>query len=79
LLLNRSNKRNAVGQNPADSPYRQAGALLLAVTHNVRRWLMIMHFTPQQIKIIAAAKNFNKNQLELLDVLSKQKDVYPIN
>jgi hypothetical protein len=60
---------------PADSPYRQAGALLLAVTHNGATLVNdLLQFTPQQIKIIAAAKNFNKKQLELLDILSKQKD-----
>ena len=60
---------------PADSPYRQAGALLLTVTHNGAMLVNdLFQFTPQQIKIIVAAKNFNKKQLELLDILSKQKD-----
>jgi hypothetical protein len=60
---------------PADSPYRQAGALLLAITHEGAALVNdLLQFTPPQIKIIEAAKNHNKKQIELLDILTKQKN-----
>ncbi len=60
---------------PAGSPYHQAGALLLAITHEGAALVNdLLQFTPPQIKIIEAAKNLNKKQVELLDVLIKQKD-----
>jgi hypothetical protein len=60
---------------PADSPYRQAGALLLAVTHEGAALVNdLLPLTPPQIKIIEEAKNFNKKQIELLAILTKQKD-----
>ena len=60
---------------PADSPYQQAGALLLAITHEGAALVNdLLQFTPPQIKIIEAAKNLNKKQIELLDILTKQKD-----
>ncbi|MGR8999316.1 MAG: tetratricopeptide repeat protein [Gammaproteobacteria bacterium] len=60
---------------PVDSPYQQAGAMLLAVTHSGAALVNdLSQLTQPQIKIIEAVKNFNKKQIELLDVLSKQKD-----
>ena len=60
---------------PTDSPYQQAGALLLAITHQGAMLVNdLLQFTPPQIKLIEAAKSFNKKQIELLDVLTKQKD-----
>jgi len=60
---------------PAGSPYHQAGALLLAITHEgVALVNDLLQLSPPQIKIIEAAKNFNKKQIEFLDVLTKQKD-----
>ena len=60
---------------PADSPYQPAGALLLAVTHKGAALVKdLLQLTPPQIKVIKEAKNFNKKQIELLDVLTKQKD-----
>ncbi|MDD2658536.1 MAG: hypothetical protein PHY54_02505 [Methylococcales bacterium] len=60
---------------PAASPYQQTGALLLAVTHQGAALVNdLLQLAPAQIQIIAAAKNLNTKQLELLDALSKQKD-----
>ncbi|OYV19357.1 MAG: hypothetical protein CG441_793 [Methylococcaceae bacterium NSM2-1] len=60
---------------PDGSPYHQAGALLLAITHGGAALINdLLQLTPPQIKIIEGAKNFNKKQIELLDVLTKQKD-----
>ena len=60
---------------PADSPYRQAGALLLTITHQGAALVNdLLQLTPPQIKIIEVAKNLNKKQIELLDALNKQKD-----
>ncbi len=60
---------------PADSPYQQAGALLLAITHEGAALVNdLLQLTPPQIKIIEEAKNLNKKQIELLGVLTKQKD-----
>ena len=60
---------------PADSPYQQAGALLLAITHGGAALVNdLSQITPPQIKIIEAAKNLNKKQIELLAVLTKQKN-----
>ena len=60
---------------PAESPYQQAGALLLAVTHQGAALVNdLLQLTPAQTKVIEAAKNLNKKQIELLGVLSKQKD-----
>ncbi len=60
---------------PADSPYQHMGALLLAITREgsdlVKDLLLL---TPLQIKLIAEAINFTKNQIELLDIVAKQKD-----
>jgi tetratricopeptide (TPR) repeat protein len=59
----------------ADSPYQQAGALLLAITHEGAALVNdLLPLTPPQIKLIEAAKTFNKKQSELLDILTKQKD-----
>jgi tetratricopeptide (TPR) repeat protein len=60
---------------PLDSPYQQMGALLLAITHDGAALVNdLFQFTPPQIKIIEETKNLNKKQIELLDVLTKQKD-----
>lgn len=60
---------------PADSPYQQAGALLLAITHEGAALVNdLLQLTRPQIKIIEEAKNLNKKQIELLDFLTKQKD-----
>ena len=60
---------------PADSPYQHMGALLLAITHEGSELVKdLLQFTPPQIKLIEAAKNFTKNQIELLDIVTKQKD-----
>jgi hypothetical protein len=60
---------------PAASPYQQAGALLLAITHEGAALVNdLLQLTPPQIKIIEEAKNLNKKQIELLGVLTKQKD-----
>ena len=60
---------------PADSPYQQAGALLLAITHKGAALVNdLLQFSPPQVKIIEAAKNLNKKQIELLGVLTNQKD-----
>lgn len=60
---------------PADSPYQQAGALLLAVTHKGATLVNdLLQFTPAQTRIIKEAKSFDKQQSELLDTLIKQKD-----
>ena len=60
---------------PADSPYQQAGALSLAVTHSGATLVKdLLPLTQPQIKLIKDVKNFHKKQLELLDVLSHQKD-----
>jgi len=60
---------------PADSPYQQAGVLLLAITHGGATLVNdLLQLTAPQIKIIKEAKNLNKKQIELLDVLTKQKD-----
>ncbi|MFZ2170178.1 MAG: hypothetical protein WAW61_11135 [Methylococcaceae bacterium] len=60
---------------PSGSPYHQAGALLLAITHEGAALVNdLLQLSPPQIKIIEAAKNFNKKQIEFLDVLTKQKD-----
>ena len=60
---------------PADSPYQNMGALLLAITHEGSELVKdLLQFTPPQIKLIEAAKNFTKNQIELLDIVAKQKD-----
>ncbi len=60
---------------PAGSPYHQAGALLLAITHEGSALVNdLLQLTTPQIRIIEAAKNLTKKQIELLDVLTKQKD-----
>ena len=60
---------------PADSPYQQMGLLLLAITHEGSELVKdLLQFTPPQIKLIQAAKNFNKRQIELLDIVCQQKD-----
>ena len=60
---------------PTASPYHQAGALLFAVTHNGAALVHdLLQLTPPQIKIIEAAKNLNKQQIEFLGLLSRQKD-----
>ena len=60
---------------PTDSPYQQAGVLLLAITHGGATLVNdLLQLTPPQIKIIEDAKNFDKKQIELLAVLTKQKD-----
>ncbi|MDD5319733.1 MAG: hypothetical protein PHD43_03795 [Methylococcales bacterium] len=60
---------------PAGSPYHQAGALLLAITHEGAALVNdLLQLTTPQIRIIEAAKNLTKKQIELLDVLTKQKD-----
>lgn len=60
---------------PAGSPYQQAASLLLAVTHEGAALVDdVLHFTPPQIRIIEAAKKFDKKQIELLGILSKQKE-----
>ena len=60
---------------PVDSPYQRAGALLLAITHEGAALVNdLLPLTPPQIKLIEAAKAFNKKQVELLDVLIKQQD-----
>jgi hypothetical protein len=60
---------------PADSPYQQAGALLLAITHEGAALVNdLLQLTPPQIKLIKEAKNLHKKQIELLDILTKQKD-----
>lgn len=60
---------------PADSPYQQAGALLLAVTHKGATLVNdLLQFIPAQTGIIKEAKSFDKQQSELLDTLIKQKD-----
>jgi hypothetical protein len=60
---------------PADSPYQQAAALLLAVTHEGAALVDdVSRFSPAQIRIIEAAKKFDKKQIELLDIVCKQKD-----
>jgi hypothetical protein len=60
---------------PADSPYQQAGKLLLAITHQGAALVNdLEQFTPSQIKLVETAKNFNKKQIELLDIVTKQKD-----
>ena len=60
---------------PTDSPYRQAGALLFAITHEGSTLVNdLLQLTPPQIKLIEEAKNLNKKQIELLDILTKQKD-----
>ncbi|CAA9889271.1 conserved hypothetical protein [Candidatus Methylobacter favarea] len=59
---------------PAGSPYQQAGALLLAITHEGAALVNdLLQLTTPQIRIIEAAKNLTKEQTELLDVLTKQK------
>ena len=60
---------------PADSPYQQAGKLLLAMTHQGAALVNDLgQFTPSQIKLVETAKDFNKKQIELLDIVTKQKD-----
>ena len=60
---------------PADSPYQQAGKLLLAITQQGAALVNdLAQFTPSQIKLVETAKNFNKKQIELLDIVTKQKD-----
>ena len=60
---------------PADSPYQQASKLLLAITHQGTALVNDLgQFTPSQIKLVETAKNFNKKQSELLDIVTKQKD-----
>lgn len=60
---------------PADSPYRQAGALLLAVTHQGATLVNdLLQLTPPQIKIIKKVKNFDNMQVELVEALSKPID-----
>ncbi|MGZ8160426.1 MAG: hypothetical protein ACXWT4_16680 [Methylobacter sp.] len=60
---------------PATSPYYQAGKLLLATTHDgleLADELLQCEQKPRQL--IGTIKKFSKKQLELLDVLVKQKD-----
>ena len=60
---------------PADSPYQQASKLLLAMTHQGTTLVNeLAQFTPSQIKVVETAKNFNKKQIELLNIVTKQKD-----
>lgn len=60
---------------PVASPYYQAGKLLLATTHDglvLADELLQYEQKPRQL--IGTIKKFSKKQLELLDVLVKQKD-----
>ena len=60
---------------PVDSPYHQAGVLLLTITHQGAALVNdLLQLTHPQIKIIEEAINFNKKQFELLNVLTNQKD-----
>ncbi len=60
---------------PHHSPYQQMGALLLAISHDGAALVNdLLQLTPPQIKIIEETKNLNKKQIELLGVLTKQKD-----
>jgi len=64
-----------IAKIPAASPYRQAGALLNAITHDGAALVNdLFQLTPPRIKIIEAIKNYNKKQIELLDVLIKQQN-----
>ena len=59
----------------AGSPYQQADALLLAITHKSAALVNdLLQLTAPQIKIVQIAKNLNKKQSELLDLLIKQKN-----
>jgi tetratricopeptide (TPR) repeat protein len=60
---------------PAESPYHQAGVMLLAVTNKGAALVNdLLQLTPPQIKIIEATRNLNKKQIEFMSLLSKQKD-----
>ncbi|MDD5462676.1 MAG: hypothetical protein PHG00_13760 [Methylococcales bacterium] len=59
---------------PADSPYQQAAALLIALTRSGTALVNdLLQLNPSQIRLIAATKNFNQKQIELLDALVRQK------
>ena len=77
ILIHESTEQaqSLLAKIPADSPYHQAGELLLTITHSGAKVVNdLCQFTPPQIKIIEGAKNLTKKQIELLDILTKQKD-----
>ena len=60
---------------PATSPYYQAGKLLLATTHDGLELVdELLQCEQKPRQLIGTIKKFSKKQLELLDVLVKQKD-----
>lgn len=60
---------------PSASPYNRSSQVLTSLTHNGAALVNdLMQFTRPQIQIVETALKLSKKQVELLDILSKQKD-----